>query len=70
MVLFCEGEPSAHIFSRTASGAYKTVFDDALRWTAEEYLSEKAGKVQSQGLRLSWETQSGLVAENILDIVQ
>ncbi len=54
-----------------ASGAYTTAFDDAIRGTAaEEYLSGKAREVQGQGLRVNWETQSGLVAESILDVAQ
>ncbi len=45
-------------------------FDDALREMVEEYLNEKTQELQSQGVRVGWETRFGMAAEGILDIAQ
>ena len=70
MLLFRVWESSAYLQNGLAAGTAAVALDEALCAVVEEYLTEKTREARSQGVRVRWETQLGMAAENILDVAQ
>jgi nucleotide-binding universal stress UspA family protein len=53
-----------------AAGMYTSAVEEAILAAAEDYLAQAASRLQTQGVRVRWETQLGLVTERILETAQ
>jgi nucleotide-binding universal stress UspA family protein len=70
ILLFRVQEPSIYVQAGLTAGMSTPALDEALCETVEEYLTDKTWELRNQGIRVGWETQFGMAAENILEAAQ
>lgn len=62
--------PSAYIIEGYPAGRSVVEFDEVAQAAVQEYLRRKNQELQSQGLRVKWETEIGPTADGILQTVE